>query len=113
LKGEFARSLTITDVFTGWTEDVAIRNNAHANIIEGLEILEQRVPFRLTGFDSDNGSEFINHEVMKWVSSRDLYFTRSRPYKKNDNAHVEQKNYDFVNEMLSILDMTLLKNARS
>jgi hypothetical protein len=96
LAGEFARSLTITDVFTGWTEDVAIRNNAHANILEGLNTLEQRIPFKLEGFDCDNGSEFINHDVVKWISDRDLYMTRSRPYRKNDNAHVEQKNYDFV-----------------
>jgi hypothetical protein len=96
LAGEFARTITLTDVYTGWTENQAIRNNAHKWIIEGLDAMEGRFPYLLTGFDSDNGSEFINYELVKWVNKRDLFFTRSRPYKKNDNAHVEQKNNDFV-----------------
>jgi hypothetical protein len=99
LRGEFARTITQTDVFTGWTQLVAIRNNAHSNIRNGLEVLEERFPFPITGFDTDNGSEFINYEIVKWVCDRDLYFTRSRPYKKNDNAHVEQKNNDLVRRL--------------
>lgn len=99
LKGEFSRSITATDVYTGWTENVCIRNNAHSNILNGLEIIEKNFPYSIRGFDTDNGSEFINQHVIKWVNKRDLYFTRSRPYKKNDNAHVEQKNYDIVRRL--------------
>jgi hypothetical protein len=99
LKGEFARTITMTDVCTSWTENAAIRNNAHSNIEKGLDQAEDGFPFPLTGFDCDNGAEFINKYVVKWVSQRDLYFTRSRPYKKNDNAHVEQKNNDIVRRL--------------
>jgi hypothetical protein len=99
LKGEFIRTITMTDVFLGWTENVAVRNNAHKHIVEGLTFLDEQFPYDLLGFDSDNGSEFINEWVMKWAGERNLYFTRSRPYKKNDNAHVEQKNNDIVRRL--------------
>jgi hypothetical protein len=92
LKGEFVRSITATDAFIGWTENAAIRNNAFANIESGLIAIESNFPYKLLGFDVDNGSEFINHDMVRLVNQRDLYFTRSRPYMKNDNARVEQKN---------------------
>ena len=91
LAGEFAHSLTVTDVFTGWPENMAIKNGAHRWLIEAMTQLEQRLPFPLVGLDTDNGGEFINHALIKWAGDRDLFFTRSRPYKSNDNAHVEQK----------------------
>jgi hypothetical protein len=96
LKGEFIRTLTTTDVFTGWSENIAISNNSHANITEGLLLLECRYPFKIKGYDFDNGSEFMNYDVIQMISARDIYLTRSRPYRKNDNAHVEQKNNDIV-----------------
>jgi hypothetical protein len=96
LQGEFAHSLTVTDVFTGWTENVALKNGAHRWVIEGMTQIEDRLPFPLVGLDTDNGGEFINHALIKWAGDRDLFFTRSRPYKSNDNAHVEQKNGDVV-----------------
>jgi transposase InsO family protein len=95
-KGEFIRSVTVTDVYTRWTIDRAIMNIATKHIIEALDFIESCFPFPITGFDSDNGSEFINHDVVRWVGNRNLYMTRSRPYKKNDNARVEKRNYDFV-----------------
>ncbi|KUF08076.1 hypothetical protein AUL38_06220 [Leucobacter sp. G161] len=96
LKGEFCRTLTVTDVYTGWTESLALKNGAHRWVLEAMPVIEQRLPFPLTGIDSDNGGEFINAALVAWADERDLYFTRSRPYHSNDNAHVEQKNGDVV-----------------
>ena len=84
LIGEFARTLTMTDVVTGWTENCSIRNNATKWIMAGIEELQQWFPFDLVIFDSDCGSEFINHEVADWLQARDIEQTRSRPYQKND-----------------------------
>lgn len=96
LQGEFVHSLTVTDVFTGWTENMALKNGAHRWVIEAMTAIEIRLPFPLVGLDTDNGGEFINHALITWAGDRDLFFTRSRPYKSNDNAHVEQKNGDVV-----------------
>ena len=96
LAGEFARTLTATDVFTGWTENVAVRNGAHKWVLEAMDEVVDRLPFPLVGLDTDNGGEFINYALIKWAGDKDIYFTRSRPYKSNDNAHVEQKNGDVV-----------------
>jgi transposase InsO family protein len=96
LIGEFARTLTMTDVVTGWTENHSIRNNASKWILEGIEQLQQRFPYPMVVFDSDCGSEFINHEVADWLQARDIEQTRSRPYQKNDQAHVESKNNHVV-----------------
>ena len=96
LIGEFARTLTMTDIVTGWTENCSIRNNASKWIPEGIEELQEWFPFALVIFDSDCGSEFINHEVAAWLQARDIEQTRSRPYQKNDQAHVESKNNHVV-----------------
>ena len=96
LAGEFARTLTATDVFTGWTENVAVRNGAHKWVLEAMDEILARLPFPLVGLDTDNGGDFINHALIRWAGEKDIYFTRSRPYKSNDNAHVEQKNGDVV-----------------
>ena len=96
LQGQFVHSLTVTDVHTGWTENAALKNGAHRWIIEAMTDIEARLPFPLVGLDTDNGGEFINHALIAWAGDRDLFFTRSRPYKSNDNAHVEQKNGDVV-----------------
>jgi hypothetical protein len=96
LIGEFARTLTMTDVVIGWTENHSIRNNASKSIVAGVEELQERFPFDLVVFDSDCGGEFINHEVADWLQDRDIEQTRSRPYQKNDQAHVESKNNHVV-----------------
>lgn len=96
LIGEFARTLTMTDLVTGWTENHSIRNNASKSIVAGVEELQQRFPFAMAIFDSDCGGEFINHEVADWLQARDIEQTRSRPYQKNDQAHVESKNNHVV-----------------
>jgi hypothetical protein len=89
LIGEFARTLTMTDLVIGWTENCSIRNNGAKWILAGVEELRERFPFAMVIFDSDCGSEFINHEVAAWLQARDIARTRSRPYQKNDQAHVE------------------------
>lgn len=96
LIGEFARTLTMTDVVIGWTENASIRNNAAKSIVEGIEKLQAWFPFPLVIFDSDCGGEFINHDVAAWLQTRDIAQTRSRPYQKNDQAHVESKNNHVV-----------------
>ena len=96
LIGEFVRTLTMTDVVIGWTENHSIRNNAAKWITDGIEELQQWFPFDLVIFDSDCGSEFINHDVAGWLQARDIEQTRSRPYQKNDQAHVESKNNHVV-----------------
>lgn len=96
LIGEFARTLTMTDVAIGWTENCSIPNNAAKWIVAGVEELREWFPFAMTTFDSDCGREFINHEVAGWLQARDIEQTRSRPYQKNDQAHVESKNNHVV-----------------
>jgi len=96
LKGEFARTLTATCVHTGWTHLEVLRNNARVHMIAALERLAAALPFEIAGLDCDNGSEFINDKVVEWAGERKIYFTRSRPYKKNDQAVVESKNNHIV-----------------
>lgn len=96
LRGEFARTLTLTDVHTGWVHLEVMRNNARVHVLAALERAVEAIPFRVSGLDCDNGSEFLNHDVITWAGGRDIYFTRSRPYRKNDQAHVESKNNHVV-----------------
>lgn len=96
LRGEFARALTLTDVTTGWVHLEVMQNNARTHMIVALDRAMEAIPFQVQGLDCDNGSEFLNKEVMAWVGARDIYFTRSRPYKKNDQAHVESKSNHVV-----------------
>jgi len=96
LKGEFARTLNLTDMHTGWVHPISIRNNAHVHIRAAITAALEGIPFEVTGMDFDNGSEFINHDLIGWAAERDIYFTRSRPYKKNDQATIESKNNHVV-----------------
>ena len=96
LKGEFARTLTATCVHTGWTHLEVLRNNARVHMLAALDRLAATLPFEIAGLDCDNGSEFINDKVVEWAGGRKIFFTRSRPYKKNDQAVVESKNNHIV-----------------
>lgn len=96
LRGEFARTLTLTDVHTGWVHLEVMCNNARVHMLAALERAIKAVPLHISGLDCDNGSEFLNKEVMTWVGEHDIFFTRSRPYRKNDQAHVESKNNNVV-----------------
>jgi len=103
LAGDFIWSLTLTDIHTGWTECRAMWNNGAAGVIQQIENIQAGLPFELKGFDCDNGSEFLNHHLVRYFSEhkpRKIRFTRARPYKKNDNAHVEQKNWSHVRQLL-------------
>ena len=96
LKGEFTRTVNLTCVFTGWVHTRSVRNNAHVHVLGALQAAVETVPFAVSGLDFDNGSEFLNHAVIKWAAGADVYFTRSRPYKKNDQATIESKNNHLV-----------------
>lgn len=96
LKGEFARTLNLTCVHTGWVFTTSVRNNARVHILAGLNAAVATIPFEVTGLDFDNGSEFINHDLIDWAAGRKIFFTRSRPYKKNDQATIESKNNHLV-----------------
>lgn len=95
-RGEFAQTLDVTDVCTGWTETEAVKNKAQVWVYEALKDIQGRLPFDLAGIDSDNGSEFINHHLLRFCSEEKITFTRTRSYRKNDNCFVEQKNYSVV-----------------
>ena len=94
--GEHAYTLTVTDIATGWTENRSVPNKARKWVIAALEEIAKIMPFPIIGVDSDNGSEFINHNLLAWCEQRKITFTRSRPGNSNDGAHVEQKNWAVV-----------------
>jgi len=96
--GEYANTLTVTDVFTGWTECQAIVNRSQQAVSEAIETIRRRLPFALLGIDSDNGGEFINANLLRYCQQEQITFTRCRPYKKNDQCHVEQKNWAVVRQ---------------
>lgn len=100
--GAFMWSLTLTDLYTGWTELYGLWGNSGSEVCVGLRKIEARMPMELLGFDCDNGSEFLNETLEKYLLSetRKVKWTRSRPYKKNDQAHVEQKNFTHVRQLL-------------
>lgn len=95
-RGDYAFTLDATDVCTGWTETEAVRNKAERWVFAGLQKAKARFPFDIIGIDSDNGSEFINTHLFRYCTQNKITFTRSRPYRKNDNCFVEQKNYSIV-----------------
>ena len=98
--GEFAQSLNLTDIHTGWTETRALLGRSQEAVQQALDEMAQVLPFRLQGLDSDNGSEFINWHLKSWCDAQKIQLTRGRPYKKDDNAHVEQKNWTHVRKLL-------------
>ena len=88
-RGEFAQTITVTDVFTGWTETKAVRNKAQKWVFAALVELRGGFPFPIRGIDSDNGSEFINDHLLRYCEQEKITFTRSRAGNKNDGCHVE------------------------
>jgi hypothetical protein len=98
--GEFLHSLNVTDIHTTWVETRAVMGKSQHHVQAALEHLRQALPFRLRGIDSDNGSEFINHHLRGYCAGHQIQFTRGRPYKKDDNAHIEQKNWTHVRKLL-------------
>ena len=113
LLGDFIWSLTLTDIYSGWTENRAVWNKGATGIVDQIHDIENNLPFEILGFDCDNGSEFLNQYLIRYFQNRPsaVQFTRSRPYHSNDNAHVEQKNWTHVRQLLGyhrIEDKTLL-----
>jgi hypothetical protein len=101
--GDFIHSCNITDILSAWTETRAIRNKGQLATLEAIRDIQNELPFKLRGIDSDNGSEFINYHLLKYCLDHNIDFTRSRPYKKDDNAHVEQKNWTCVRKLFGYL----------
>lgn len=101
--GMFAHTLNCTDIATGWFEAEAVLGKAQERVYAGLLRVRERLPFPLVGIDSDNGYEFINWELYRWCEKEKIVFTRSRPYKKNDNAHIEQKNWTCVRKVVGYM----------
>ena len=99
-RGEFLHSLNATDIASAWTEARAVMGKSQLRVQQALEDIRQALPFSLLGVDSDNGSEFINDHLLRYCQGLDIQFTRGRPYKKDDNAHIEQKNWTHVRKLL-------------
>ena len=95
-EGTYLNTLTATDLATGWTECLALANKTQLAVSQAIVQLRHDLPFALLGLDSDNGSEFINETLYRYCQAEQITFTRSRPYQKNDQAHVEQKNWSVV-----------------
>ncbi len=95
-RGDFAFSLTLTDVCSGWTENRAVKNRAQKWTFEAIDIIKKRLPFSIKGLDSDNDSTFINHHMLHYCEENHITFTRSRAGNKNDGCYVEQKNWSIV-----------------
>jgi hypothetical protein len=100
--GTFVFTIDTVDIATGWTEQRAVWGKGETGVLAQIQDIEQALPFPLLGFDSDNGSEFLNYHLLKYLRHRTnpVQFTRSRPYHKDDNAHIEQKNWTHVREWL-------------
>jgi hypothetical protein len=95
-EGQYLNTLTCTDISTGWTDVTGLLYRSQETVSKAIQRMRQRLPFALLGIDSDNGSEFINDLLYHYCLDEKITFTRSRPYKKNDQAHVEQKNWSVV-----------------
>lgn len=102
LEGDFVWSVTYTDIWSGWTSNRAVWNKGAAGIVAATQDVEGLLPFAILGFDCDNGSEFLNWHLVRYFQERAhaVKFTRSRPYHKDDNGHVEQKNWTRVRQLL-------------
>ena len=101
LMGSYANSLTVTDLAVGWTENRATFGKTGKELVAQIKDIEQTLPFLIKGFASDNGTEFLNYDLANYFFKREtpIEFVRRRPYKKNDNAHVEQKNWTHVRQL--------------
>lgn len=102
-RGDFLKTLNLTDVATGWTESRAVKNKAQIWVFQALKEIRKRLPFDLLVLDSDNGGEFINAHLTKYCQEQEITFTRGRPLRKNDNCYVEEKNNSAVRRNVGYL----------
>jgi hypothetical protein len=100
MEGVYLSSLVLTDVATGWTECLALRQRSQEAVIAALEQVRQLLPFAMLGMDTDNGGEFLNYELLAYCEREQITFTRGRAYKKNDQCFVEQKNGSVVRQLV-------------
>ena len=99
-EGRFIHSYNFVDIATSWSEQIAVMGIGEQATVAGLKTVQSRLPFQVLGIDSDNGGEFINWNLYHYCQKCGIGFTRSRRYKKNDNAHVEQKNYTAIRKIV-------------
>jgi len=99
-EGFYLTTLSTVDIATGWVECLGVWGKGQNRVGGAVHRLRQRLPFPLLGLDSDNGSEFINHRLYAYCQREGITFTRSRPYKKNDSCHVEQKNWSVIRRLV-------------
>ena len=98
--GEYINTLNLTDIKTGWTEPVALPNKGQEAVSCAIEKVRKRLPFALLGLDTDNGREFINDTLLRYCEKETITFSRGRPYKKNDQCFVEQKNFSVIRKAI-------------
>jgi hypothetical protein len=101
--GDYVNNLSLTDVATGWWEGEAVMGKSQRFALEATERIRQRLPFQLVGLHPDNGSNLLNHHFIDYAKEHQIEFTRSRPYQKNDNCFVEQKNSTHVRQVIGYL----------
>ena len=99
-EGAYLNTLVLTDIATGWTECVALLRRSEADVSGAIHATRRCLPFPLLGLDTDNGGEFINYELLRYCEKEKITFTRSRAYRKNDQAHVEEKNGSVVRRLI-------------
>ena len=102
-EGDYVNTVDFVDIATGWTEQRAVWGKGETSVLEQIQDVENSLPFELRGFDSDNGGEFLNYHLLRHFTDNrktPIQFTRARSYKKDDNAHIEQKNYTHVRQKL-------------
>ena len=99
-EGQYLFTLTCVDLSTGWIECLPVHQRTQQAVFEAVQTMRSYLPFLLLGLDSDNGGEFINDLLYQYCLSEKITFTRSRPYQKNDQAHVEQKNWSVVRRLI-------------
>lgn len=98
--GTFVYSLDMVEIATGWSEQAAILGKSEEAVVNAIVEIRASLPFGLKGLDSDSGGEFVNWHMVRYCEKENLFFTRSRPNRKNDNAYVEQKNYTHIRKWM-------------
>ena len=98
--GTFLNTLTLVDISTGWLECMPLLRKSASDVIGGLEVADDLLPFPIQGLDTDCGSEFINYELLNYCENKNITFTRARTHRKNDQAHVEEKNGSVIRRLV-------------
>ena len=102
VSGQFAYTLNVVDIATGWTEQRALWGKGKKGVFEALKSIRKALPFKVLGFDCDNGGELLNYMLLEYFTyqKNPVQYTRSREYRKNDNAHIEEKNWTHVRQFI-------------